>query len=279
MKGIIALDIDGTITANHHHLEKEVATFLKSLVEQQWFLVFITGRTFAWGYEVLDELDFPYYFAVHNGATIFEMPTRKIISRQLISKSILPQVDAIFLNQRDDYTLYTDEGERPICYYRPDRYSSEMLTYLEKRYQKLNEAWIPVETFNGLPFSEFSALKYFGSKKEAEWVSKELENLDLHAPIIKDPFDPNVYIIQATHENVTKGSALLHLKSHLAITGPVIAAGDDNNDATMLAKADIRVVMATAPETLLKEAHVIAPPAKENGIIQGLTEALLCISK
>lgn len=275
MKGIIALDIDGTITTNNHHLEPEVARFLKSLALQEWLLVFITGRAFSWGYEVLEGLDFPYYFAVHNGATIFQMPSRKIMSRQLIQNSYLPLVDLVFLDRLNDYAIYTEGGERSVCYYRPERFSPQLLAYLKRRYETLNEKWIPLETFETLPFLEFSALKYFGPAEEAEMVAKRLEALNLQAPIIKDPFDSEVFIIQATHANVTKGGALEYLKTHLSSNAIVIAAGDDNNDATMLAKADIRVVMATAPKQLLQEAHVIAPSAQERGIIRGLTQAIL----
>jgi hydroxymethylpyrimidine pyrophosphatase-like HAD family hydrolase len=275
MKGIIALDIDGTITANHHHLEPNVAKFLKSLVQQDWVLVFITGRTFSWGYEVLEGLDFPYYFAVHNGVTILQMPSRDIIFRQLIPCSCIPLIDTLFIDQPNDYTIYCEEMGHPICYYRPEQFSPPFLDYLKKRSEFFKEKWIPVETFTDLPISEFSALKFFAVEPNATIISSQLESLDFHAPIIKDPFDTNVCIIQATHGNVSKGKALEQLKVHLSQNVVTIAAGDDNNDATMLAVADIRVVMETAPKNLLNEAHIIAPSAKKMGIIQGLIKAII----
>jgi hydroxymethylpyrimidine pyrophosphatase-like HAD family hydrolase len=56
--------------------------------------------------------------------------------------------------------------------------------------------------------------------------------------------------------------------------GKVIAAGDDYNDESMLKVADVKVVMATAPQDLLLKADVVAPAASEEGIIAGLEAAI-----
>ncbi|MBA3602488.1 MAG: HAD family phosphatase [Parachlamydiaceae bacterium] len=273
MKGIIALDIDGTITNHHTHLQLEVRTFLKALSED-WFVVFISGRTFTWGYEVLQHLDFPYYLAVHNGAVVFHMPSKEIVLKTLVPVNSLPDIDLLFDDLLDDYILYPESEGQPICFYRPKRFSKGILNYFKGRSETFQEKWIPVEDFKNLPFEDFFALKYFGSFEHSLKVASRLESKNLHAPIIKDPYDVDVYIIQATHCDVTKGSALEHLKSLLLPHGITIAAGDDNNDASMLAFADVKVVMATAPEYLLKIAHVIAPPASEMGIISGLKDAI-----
>jgi hydroxymethylpyrimidine pyrophosphatase-like HAD family hydrolase len=42
----------------------------------------------------------------------------------------------------------------------------------------------------------------------------------------------------------------------------------------MLESANIKVVMATAPQDLLKMADIIAPAAQKFGIIQGLQQAI-----
>lgn len=273
MRGIIALDIDGTITNHHTQLQPEVKSFLKFLAEE-WLLVFITGRAFTWAYEILREIDFPYYLAVHNGAIVFQMPAKTIVTKKLIDVSRLPSIDLLFADQLNDYILYPENEGSTVCYFRPDRFTSEVLTYLKRRSENFFEKWIPLPDFEHLPFDDFFALKYFGSLVESEKIAGLLEKQHLHAPIIKDPFDLNVHIIQATHREVSKGSTLLQLKTLLLPDGISIAAGDDNNDATMLDAADIKVVMATAPNSLLQIAHVIAPPAKEMGIISGLKKAI-----
>ena len=74
MKGVIALDIDGTLTDETHQVPNEVAVFLASLVADGWEIVFITGRTFRWVRNALSHLTFPYHLAVQNGAIILKMP-------------------------------------------------------------------------------------------------------------------------------------------------------------------------------------------------------------
>lgn len=280
MKGMIALDIDGTITFDHRHLDREVISFFNFLSKEGWVFVFITGRTFLWGYEVLRDLDFPYYIAVHNGATILEMPSRHVVAKKYLHIDCLESLDCIFNGRKTDYIIYTEKETGPLCYYRPNRMPEYLQNYLKERTKVFKEEWIPLDSYNDLPVTEFSALKYFGPKDEADLMILEFERLDLHAPMIKDPFNTDYYIIQATHSEVSKGHALRQLKDMLQLPeGRVIAAGDDNNDATMLASADIRVVMATAPEYLLKKAHVIAPSAHVKGIIKGLKSAIALVKE
>src|SRR4029078_11856593 len=89
-----------------------------------------------------------------------------------------------------------------------------------------------------------------------------------------DPYNPQFFVIQATHSEATKGEVLkefIHLNQGL---GPVIAAGDDHNDRSMLEIADVKVVMENAPVHLLHLADITAPSAEHHGIIQGLKEAI-----
>ncbi len=273
MRGVIALDIDGTITSHHTQLKNEVKSFLK-LISEEWSIVFITGRSFTWGWEILQDLDFSYYLGVHNGAILYRMPSKQIVIKKLLPVSSLSSIDLLFKGMMNDYILYPETEGPTTCFFRPTRFSFQMLEYLKCRSETFQEKWIPFKDLEELPFDDFFALKYFGSLESVEVLAMRLENQQLHAPIIKDPYDLNVYIIQATHYDVSKGSTFMYLKELLHPDGTTIAAGDDNNDASMLALADIKVVMATAPESLLKMAHVIAPPATEMGIISGLTNAI-----
>ena len=233
-----------------------------------------------WGHEVLRALNFNYYMAVHNGAAIFKMPSKQMIAKKYLDVKCLKHVDAIFNSYQTDYIIYTEKETGPLCYYRPNRMPVALQNYLQARAEVFKEKWISLDSYEALPITEFPALKYFGLKKEADFIVQAFEQLNLHAPLIKDPFNPDYFIIQATHNEVSKGHALLQLKDLLKVPeGKVIAAGDDNNDATMLANADIRIVMANAPEYLLEKADVVAPPANLKGIIVGIKSAIALLKK
>lgn len=274
-KGLIALDIDGTITVDHHDISPSVVSFLSTLAYEGWQIVFVTGRTFQWGFEVLKHLHFPYYFAVQNGAIILEMPSRTIIMKKYLDKTIFPAMEAICQGEPTDFVVYAgfEYGDR--CFYRPEHFDPEMLRYLQQRIETLKETWLPLHSFDELSVPEFSSVKCFGLLNSAQRIADKIESkLSLHIPIIRDPFNDKYYVAQATHPAVNKGQAVEDVRTLMKIQGPVIAAGDDNNDRSMLAIADVKVVMATAPAEMLSTADVVAPPAAQKGIIQGLTEAV-----
>lgn len=275
MKGIIALDIDGTITVEHHSLPIAVANYLASLVNSGWQIVFITGRTFGWGYKVLKTLPFKYYFAVQNGAIILEMPTRKVISKRYLERSVIPKMDEVCRDEPSDYVIYAGFEYNDVCYYRPRRFSRELSNYLKRRTAQLKETWFPVDVFEEMPLDAFASVKCFGQQPSAKRLAEKIEqHLGLHVPLIRDPFDEDYFIAQATHPLISKGKALEDLIVKAGLKGIVIAAGDDRNDLSMLAAADIKVVMATAPEEILQLADIIAPPAFSEGIIKGLEQAI-----
>jgi|LakMenEpi03Aug12_release.lakeMendotaPanAssembly.Ray.scaffolds.fasta_scaffold02054_27 Cof subfamily protein (haloacid dehalogenase superfamily) len=275
MKGLLALDIDGTITIDHHAISPTVIAFFTSLKNENWQFMFVTGRPFPWGYSVLRHLNFPYYFAVQNGATILAMPSREILLKKYLNKQILPTMEEICQGEASDFVVYGGYEFGDRCFFRPEHFDPPLLSYLKKRCSTLGETWEPLQSFEDLPLSEFSSVKCFGDFSSAQRIGKKIEQkLGLHIPIIRDPFDARYYVAQATHPLVHKGQAVKDIKALLEINGPVIAAGDDYNDCPMLEIADFKVVMATAPREMLSTADVVAPPAAEEGIIQGLKEAI-----
>lgn len=275
MKRIIALDIDGTITVDHHSISSQVVTFLEDLSRNDWNLIFITGRTFRWGYEVLQHINCPYYFAVQNGAILLEMPSKKIVSKKYLDKSYLDIMETACRGELSSFVIYGGYEFGDDCYYRPKSFAPEMLDYIQRRTDVFREKWNAVESFENLPIQEFASLKAFGTFESAQRIISRIESESgLHVPLIKDPFQKDRYVVQATHPHVNKGEAVKDLKNILNGSSLVIAAGDDNNDRTMLAIADIKVVMATAPEDMLIDADIIAPPAEHLGIIEGLSKAI-----
>lgn len=274
-RGVIALDIDGTLTDAIHHIHPEVIDYLTSLHQQGWKMVFITGRTFSWGHLSLQGLNFPYYLSVQNGAILMEMPSKRIVKTKYLDASILNKMDAVCAGEPTDYVIYAgiEDGDR--CYYRPKKFEPEMLKYVQARCQFLDEKWTPLESYDHLDIHGFASVKCFGEYPSIEKISHRIENeIGLHAPPIKDPYKEGRFVSQATHPEVNKGFALKDFLKLNPNHGIVIAAGDDNNDLPMLQEADIKIAMANAPRLVLAIANVIAPPASKNGIITGLKYAI-----
>ncbi|MEC7840485.1 MAG: HAD family hydrolase [Chlamydiota bacterium] len=275
MKILATFDIDGTITDKHHELSAEVIDYFSSLYSRGITLAFITGRTFSWGYQVLRNLKIPYYFSVQNGAITLKMPERKIVSKKYIDASVFSMMNAICHQEMSDYVVYSGYEGDDTCYYRADKFDCTMLDYLKKRFVAIKEDWQEVASFDDLPIKEFASVKCFGDRISAERIAKNIEQqLKLYAPVIRDPFSADFFIVQATHPKVTKGEAVGELKKILKDCEKVISAGDDVNDIPMLKAADVKVVMETAPEHMHCLADVVAPSARDNGIISGMNQAL-----
>jgi Cof subfamily protein (haloacid dehalogenase superfamily) len=273
--GLIALDIDGTITSHRHELPQAVIDYFNHLHTKGWQFIFITGRPFQWGYATLKYLKFPYLLAVQNGALILEMPKQRIMDRRYLTRKELPLIEKICRQEQIGYVVYGGLEHQDWCYFQPMHWTVDQLNYLQRRTAALGEKWQALPSFQDMPLSTFASLKCFAKEEQAFRLARLIEyDLKLHAPPNKDPFDPSYYVIQATHPEATKGLALKHARQLLPMNVPVIAAGDDLNDITMLQEADYKIVMATAPQEMLALADVVAPPSNEEGIIQGLEQVL-----
>jgi hydroxymethylpyrimidine pyrophosphatase-like HAD family hydrolase len=275
VKGVIALDIDGTITADAHILDPKIVEIFSHLDQEGWKFIFLTGRPFQWSYRTLEPLTFSYALAVQNGALLLEMPSKKVISRKYLSSALLPSLEDLCRAFFTDFVIYSGFENDDWCYYRPSHLPSSILAYVLERSTYLGEKWEPLSTFSHLPVSSFSSIKFFAKEKEAFCLSQHImKNLNLPAPPNRDPFNPDYFVVQVTHAEATKGGVLKEFIHLNKVSGPIIAAGDDYNDQSMLQEADVKIVMANAPSDLLKSADIIAPPASKMGIIQGLTEAI-----
>lgn len=280
MQGLIALDIDGTLTQPGQAVPWETAKFLKQLAHDKWQLVFITGRTFQFGSRALGHLQFPYYMVVQNGAITIEMPTQQVVNKKYLDQSIIPVMQQICDGQASDFVIYTGFEHNDRCYYRSRYFSAPLLEYLQQRTSTFQESWMDVPSFNNLDVDAFPSVKCFGMLPEATELARRIEQqLGLHVPLIRDPFNESYFVAQATHPDVSKGQAIRDLIALLNHPGPIIAAGDDYNDISMLDVADVKIVMATAPSEMLLGADIIAPSAAEHGIIAGLNAAIQLLKR
>lgn len=273
-KGIIALDIDGTITAQKHMLEPEVATYLNKLMNDGWRLIFITGRTFSFAKPILSSLAGPYAFAVQNGATLYQMPGEVCLVQHRLSTTLLPALAPIFAEHTGGLLVESGKENGDICYYCPDDFDEEEKSYLDFRIKMSPETWVPCKDLSSLPVTHFAAGKYFAPHEKAHELQKQIsEVVPIEVMVIRDPFRPSYHLAHLTAQGASKGAVLEAFKQY-APNLPILAAGDDFNDEEMLEKAHVKVVMENAPKRLLALADVIAPEASKQGIIQGLEEGI-----
>lgn len=275
-KGWIALDIDGTITDESHHVPKETVDYLTELNHQGWEVMFITGRTYSFGTSALNVFPFPFYLGIQNGADILEMPSKKRISRAYLGAALLPALEQVYQGESEDFILYAGYEKGDFCYYRPKKFSTLLREHLVKIESLSPEPWKAVDTFEFGNEDAFPLIKCLGFQEQMRSVHKRLESVkEIAVSLIRDPLDEAIYLNLVTHSLATKGQALERMIAKSGKRGKIIAAGDDRNDVSMLESADIAIVMGGAPAEMLPLADILAPSAKEQGIITALKQAVL----
>jgi hydroxymethylpyrimidine pyrophosphatase-like HAD family hydrolase len=275
MKGIIALDIDGTVTDDHDLIPEETTEFLDGLIGDGWDLIFVTGRSYPRTLPML-RLENSFFLAVHNGAHCFELPSGKEIFNNFLGKDVLPLLEEACEDEPCGIVVYGPQRERDVCYYDRSRFKGPLMDYLESRAERFGETWRSLDDFEREGIESFPAVKFFGSLESLERICGRIHYVGalVDIPIIGDPFGKNHYVAQATAHGVNKGDAVKRFAEYKGNGGPVIAAGDDRNDLPMLQMADCAVAMGNAPEDVIRVADIVASPASENGIIQGLKQAV-----
>jgi len=273
MKGWIALDIDGTLTEGMEPISEEVASHLRSLFNEGWKIVLVTGRTFSFAEKALIYCQFPYFFAVQHGADLLEMPLKRVIERYYLPHELFAVLDEIYKNEPENYLVYAGVDRGDFCFYRPHRFSQELLHYFLKLKLLSKESWKEVENFDEV--YHFSLVKCLGSERSMYRIKEKLSsNPQITSIVIRDPLNPKLHLNMITHHEATKGKTLLRLQKSLKNKLPIIAAGDDWNDLSLLEVADVKIVIETAPKELLEKADIIAQRPNKRGIIPALQKAL-----
>ena len=275
MNEIIALDIDGTITKSSHDLHPDVRDFLNSLIARDFYLVFITGRTFAFAQPIFRDLKGTFYLGVQNGAALYEMPSQKQLSKHYLPGSVIPDLEKFFTAIQRPLMIEMGHEHKDLCYYRPQDFSESEMKYINYRKELSLTTWQAVESFTELDLKEFAVAKYFADKEVAHGIAQELhDEMGLNTVVINDGFKPGSFLAHVNRGDASKGRALREFHDRLGQKLQIIAAGDDYNDLAMLMESDYKIVMGDAPDDLKKIADVIAKPADQQGIIEAINERI-----
>jgi len=260
VKGILALDIDGTVVDKTHTIPRENSELLSRLVEEGWAIIFITGRSFSFSYRALKGLPFSYHLSVFNGALLLEMPSRKVIRIHLLPSPKVPLIVEACQKLGLDPLFHEANAQHDLCYWRPEKHDAQMRRDLERRQALTAEEWVSVNSFEEIGRKKLAYAKIFGPRE----VLVKLEFEGLATVTIGDPLRENGALMMVTDSHATKGRSLSDFREIVGET-KAIAVGDDYNDLSMIEEADIGILMKSAPEEIKKFADLIA----EN-LIEGL---------
>ncbi len=276
MKGLIALDIDGTITGKDKKIPPAVVDYIHELQKEGWLISLITGRSFQFASHTV-HFPFPFILATQNGANIFQMPEQKALAQHYLDNSVIPFLDEIYKHIPESYLIYSDYTKGDICYYKEADFSKEGLSYIQLLKNLTPYPWKIFSSIDSLEVSSFPIIKCFGSKSDMLKIQELLKGVLVSTSVINDPIDPSKYLCLITSEKADKGQTVRWLQWVSQVQFPVITAGNDMNDVPLLEAGTIAISFDDSPSELLFHADIIVPQDEGHGIILGLQKALaLC---
>lgn len=274
-QGILALDIDGTLTGKDHKIPSDVMEYLGRCQAEGWQLLFVTGRPFTFGSAPLRSLSFPFYFSFCNGAFLMKMPEKEVLEEHPLSATLFPPLVEFARQEELGVVLHVASGLSEEVFYTPSAYAQEMLDYLKKRREVTKEEWKAVDSILTSDFSSATYAKIFGPRYSLQLIAEKIVDkaLPLAFSLITDPIGPPQALLLLTDPQGTKGEALRSVRRRSKKGIAAIGAGDDMNDLSLLEEADFAIAIAGSPEPLCDIADCIAESTEENGIILAIEKA------
>lgn len=280
MHKLVVTDLDGTLSSGSRIVEPEVREKIEEFYSKGWTILFSTGRSCKYAEDLVSSFSCPYFLAAQNGACLLD-PQKNAIVEHSLSKNWLPNL--IEETEKFPVSWWIESGfsYRDVIFVDTHE-NNEMISYIVDNYfPKESEKNFYVRSLNAslldYPYDFFAVAKTIGPLAVIQDIAKELSEIFRDVCNITNilvPRYPDFGMIHITHKEASKGKVLSRLIGNISVEKNVftIVAGDDQNDHEMIQQGHFKIVMATAPQFMLKLADYIAPSAKEKGLIKGLEE-------
>jgi Cof subfamily protein (haloacid dehalogenase superfamily) len=266
---LLILDVDGTTLTSDKRFTPEVRGAIERVINTGLSVTFATGRMYkaisAW----VDELRLKTPQICNNGADIILPEPRRHFRNLTLAPELIPlliefartcgQTPMIFSGDRvygltpspDDWLV--ERNNEPVNHVAPETVCDPNL---------------PVDKFLLLNRRDHNSL--IAVRDE---LRRKLER-DHLPPCAVDITEKG--ILNICHPQATKKNAMQVVCQHLDITpAQVIAVGDGDNDAEMLAAAGLAIAMANATDASRKAAHHITGHNDEHGLAQAIDELIM----
>ena len=267
-KGIIALDLDGTLLNSKKELSEGNLAALKKAADAGWEIVPTTGRFYGGMPDFIRGLPFVHYAITINGAYVEDL-----LEGNQIYTAEMPYKQAI------DIMKYLDE--LPViydCYMDNDAFMTEALKAkvdeivenprIRKMFYDLRKPVPELKEFLENRGQDVQKIQFF--TKDANLRLELLEELPkvFENIAVSSSSAQNIEINQA---KATKGLALIALAEYLGLDrSKTIAMGDGLNDISMLEEAGIGIAMANGCDEALDAADWVTSHCDEDGVAKAI---------
>jgi Cof subfamily protein (haloacid dehalogenase superfamily) len=267
-KGIIALDLDGTLLNSKKELSAGNREALERAAEAGWEIVPTTGRFYGGMPDFIRGLPFVHYAITINGAYVEDL-----LEGNEIYTAEMPYKQAI------DIMKYLDK--LPViydCYMDNDAFMTEALKAkvdeivenprIRKMFYDLRKPVPELKEFLENRGQDVQKIQFFTKDADLrlhllEELPKVFENIAVSSSSPQN--------IEINQEKATKGLALIALAEYLGLDrSKTIAMGDGLNDISMLEEAGIGIAMANGCDEALDAADWVTSHCDEDGVAKAI---------
>lgn len=277
-KGILALDIDGTLTGPNGEIGERTRRAVHAAGESGWLVTLATGRGWTSTKPIADQLALQVPLVVYNGAVVRDSVTAEILEYQPLPPEVVASLVNILAERRLQPLVIEDirHGERLLT--GPEQYDGDevrrWLDYQQRAHHRIVDRMPYEELANSghavrvMTFDRPERLK--GIDQLA--AGRELEFSVLpYGDIIREPT-----FVEFQHPSSTKAWALNLLAARFDLTmSDVVAVGDGVNDLEMLAEAGLGVAMGNALEHVRSVAALTIGHHMDDGLAAFIEDHLI----
>jgi Cof subfamily protein (haloacid dehalogenase superfamily) len=258
---LIALDVDGTLMNDKHELSPRVRRAVRAASEQGAEIVLCTGRGPTSTFPVLEALGLKGTLITHNGASVLDSETRKVIAETAMSPGPARKYTSLFrergihFDMNTTFELYVEKIDDHLA-------SIYKRMSIEPIVRGENEAFP-----EGLVKISAYAPKNRLDELESYWADWKHELQTVRS---------GDFFIDIQHPLATKGKALEQLAAIRGVPREqILAIGNYFNDIGMLVYAGMGVAMGNSPEGVKEVADEVTATNNEDGVALVLESRVL----
>ncbi|QSF46828.1 Cof-type HAD-IIB family hydrolase [Paenibacillus tianjinensis] len=261
---LIALDVDGTLLNDDHHLSDENKEAIAEVTQMGGQIVLCTGRSPQNSIPFMEELGLSGYVLGHNGAVTVSVSDRKVLDQYgMDGRGLDPYIEYcrkhnIHFDVSTAFEMYVDNADN----------LTKEAHFMYEHFRIVPASLPGWEEFRE-PIVKFTVFTQADTLDEAmrEWGTwTQQYNLQRSGEFFAD----------FMHQDASKGNALKNLAARLGIQREeVLSIGNYYNDISMLTYAGLGIAMENSPLEVKAAADAVTGTNNEHGVRDALLKYCL----
>ena len=267
MKRLYISDLDGTLLDPKPEISAHTAEVINSLTAKGMNFTFATARSIYSAVPITAALDINVPCILMNGVSIYDIKHERYIKSEFIEPTVSAELLRIYKRHGVECFMYRIDNGALTCYYE-ELTSRVMRSFAEVRKNAYKKPFVQCRLEDHA--DEYTV--YFTTRGKYEELlpvkleAEKIEGID-HAFYL-DVYDDSWYLEFFSHK-ASKSNGLRYLREEYGFD-EVVAFGDNLNDLSMFAEADIKVAVGNARDEVKAAADYVIGTNTEDGVAKWL---------